>query len=164
MNRDLERVVGRTRCDRSRSGVGKADGYSERKCALKMIDRLKRKLGISPSTLGADKGYDSEDFLLALEARAITPHIACKSKKEIAVPPVNDDGNWARWFNQRRGDTAGYKVSQQKRKLDEEIFGRLKQYGGLRRVLVTGRWKIQQIANMALSTLNLIRMSKLLAA
>lgn len=143
--------------------VGKADGYGERKCALKMIDRLKRKFGFTPKTLGADKGYDTEDFLLALEARDITPHVACKSKKEIDPPHIDNDGGWQRWFNQRRANKAEYQVSQQKRKLNEEIFGWSKQYGGLRRMLVRGRWKIQQVADMALSTLNLIRMSKLLA-
>ena len=41
---------------------------------------------------------------------------------------------------------------------------RLKQVGGLRRSRVVGRWKIQQLADIALSSLNLIRMSKLLKA
>jgi hypothetical protein len=44
--------------------VGKADGYAERKCCLRMLDRVKRSLGIEPATLGADKGYDTEDFAL----------------------------------------------------------------------------------------------------
>ena len=144
--------------------VGTADGYGERKCALKMIDRLKQKFGFTPKTLGADKGYDTEDFLLALKERDITPHVACKSKTAMAPPHIDNDGGWQRWFNQRRANKADFQVSQQKRKLSEEVFGWSKQYGGLRRVLVTGRWKVQQVADMALSTLNLIRMSKLLAA
>lgn len=142
--------------------VGKADGHAERKCALKMLDRVKRKLGIEPQTLGADKGYDSEDFLLALEERNIEPHIACKSKKEIDPPTPQDDGSWARWFNQQGGDDGAFKVSQRKRKLNEEVFGWLKQFGGLRRARVVGRWKIQQLADIALSALNLIRISRLL--
>jgi transposase len=144
--------------------VGKADGHAERRCALKMLDRVKRKLGIEPATLGADKGYDTEDFLLALEERGIEAHIACKSRKEIDVPREGQEGAWARWFNQQGGGDEAFKVSQRKRKLDEEIFGWLKQFGGLRRTRVVGRWKIQQLADIALSSLNLIRMSKLLAA
>ena len=56
-----------------------------------------------------------------------------------------------------------FKVSQRKRKLDEEVFGWCKVVGGMRRMRVAGRWKIQQLADIALVTLNLIRMSKLLA-
>lgn len=143
--------------------VGKADGHAERTCALKMLDRVKSRLGLEPATLGADKGYDAEDFLLALRERGVEPHVACKSKKEIEPPGENQAGAWERWFNQQGGDDDAFKISQRKRKLDEEIFGWLKQFGGLRRARVTGRWKIQQLADIALGTLNLIRMSKLLA-
>lgn len=144
--------------------VGKADGYAERRCCLKMLDRVKRKLGLEPATLGADKGYDAGDFLLGLDERGIQPHIACKSKKEIQVPRPDDEGAWARWFNQQGGRGRGFRTSQRKRKLDEEVFGWCKVVGGMRRMRVAGRWKIQQLADIALSTLNLIRISKLLAA
>lgn len=57
--------------------VGEADGYAERTYGLKMLDRVKRKLNLAPTTLGADKdydkGYDTEDFLPALEERGIEP-------------------------------------------------------------------------------------------
>lgn len=144
--------------------VGGADGHAERVCALKMLGRVKRRLGLEPATLGADRGYDAEDFLVSLEERGIEPHVACKSRDPIGVPDPGDRGAWARWYNQRGSKDAGYGVSQRKRKLTEEIFGWLKQYGGLRRSRVVGRWKIQQLADMALGTLNLVRMSKLLKA
>jgi transposase len=144
--------------------IGKADGHAERACALKMLDRVKRELGIEPVTLGADKGYDAEDFLLALEERQIEPHIACKSTREIDAPGTDDGGVWARWFNQQGQRDRAFKISQRKRRLDEEIFGWLKQFGGLRRTRVVGRKKIQQLADLALSALNLVRMSKLLPA
>lgn len=146
--------------------VGKADGYAERRCCLKMLDRVKRTLGLEPATLGADKGYDTEDFLLALEQRGIEAHVACKSRKEIAVPregQKNEEGVWARWFNQRRVGDEGFKISQRKRMLDEEIIGWVKCVGSLRRVRVVGRWKIQQLADIGLATLNMVRMSRLLA-
>lgn len=133
--------------------VGKADGYAERKCCLKMLDRVRKKLTIEPKTLGADKGYDMPDFLPELEARGIRPHIACKSEKRIDVKDAADIGLLARRANQRRQRNKGYQVSQRKRKLDEEIFGWLKQYGGLRRARVCCRWKIQQCAEMGLSAL-----------
>jgi len=146
--------------------VGQADGYAERKCCLKMLDRVQRKLGLEPATLGADKGYDTEDFLLALEERGIEPHIACKSRKEIDLPckgQKNEGGLWARWFNQQNATDNAFQISQRKRRLDEEIFGWLKQFGGLRRARLVGRWKLQQLADIALGSLNLIRMGKLLA-
>ena len=143
--------------------VGRADGHAERRCALRMLDRVRRRLGIEPRTLGADKGYDTEDFLLALEERGIEPHVACKSRKEIVVPREHEHGAWARWFNQQGGGDRAFKISQRKRKLDEEIFGWLKQFGGLRRARLVGRWKLQQLADIALSSLNLVRMSRLLA-
>lgn len=142
--------------------VGKADGYAERRCCLKMLDRVKRRFGIEPATLGADKGYDTEDFLLALEERGIKPHVSCKSRKELDVPREDDEGAWARWFNQRGQNDEAFKVSQRKRKLDEEIFGWCKVVGGLKRVRVVGRWKMQQLADIGLATLNMIRMTKLL--
>jgi len=143
--------------------VGKADGFAERKCCLQILDRVRSKLGIEPKTLAADKGYDTLDFLPKLEERGIRPHVACKSRKPIHVEDDLHIGLRARQANQKRQRNKGYKVSQRKRKLDEEIFGWLKQYGGLRRARVCGRWKIQQCADMALSTLNLIRIAKLTA-
>jgi transposase len=143
--------------------VGKADGYAERKCCLKMLDRVKRTLGLEPAPLGADRGYDAAGFLLALEARGIEPHVSCKGKKELDVPREDDEGAWARWFNQQGQRDRAFKTSQRKRRLDEEIFRWLKGFGGLRRVRVVGRWKVQQLADLAPSTLNLVRMSTLLA-
>jgi transposase len=143
--------------------VGKADGHAERACCLRMLDRVKRTFGIEPATLGADKGYDSEDFLLALEERGIEPHVSCRSRKELDVPREGDEGAWARWFNQQGAGDAAFQVSQRKRKLEEEVFGWCKVVGGLRRMRVAGRWKIQQLADIGLATLNMIRMSRLLA-
>jgi len=116
--------------------------------------------GLDVGTLGADKGYDAGGFLLSLRERYIDAHVACKAQKEIEP---DDPGSWERWFNQQEHDEAGYAVSQRKRKLVEEVFGWLKVVGGMRRVRVTGRKKIQQLADIALTTLNMVRMSKLLA-
>jgi transposase len=153
----------------NRHGLGvdikivQADGYAERRSCLQMLDRVRRKLDLQPATLGGDKGYDAGEFLMELEDRGIEPHVSCKSKKPIEIPREDDDPAWARWFNQQNQQTRAFKISQRKRRLEEEIFGWLKCFGGLRRVRVVGRWKIQQLADLALSTLNLVRMSKLLA-
>lgn len=140
--------------------IDAADGKCEHRSALKLVDRVGRAFGIKPGTLGADKNYDCGSFLVDLDKRGIDAHAACKATKEI---DPKDDASWERWFNQQRQEEPGYKVSQKKRKLAEEIFGWLKQIGGLRRARLVGRWKIQQLADIALSTLNMVRMMKLLA-
>ncbi len=150
--------------------VGKADGHAERRHALRLLDRVKRRFKIEPITLGADKGYDAGEFLLELESRGIEPHVACKSKKEIDVfkrmSTKEEEGVWARWCNQQNQHDpgGGFAVSQRKRRRIEEVFGWLKQFGGQRRARVTGRWKLKQLAYVGLASLNLIRISKLLAA
>jgi len=129
-----------------------------------MLDRVRRKLGLEPATLGADKGYDAGGFLRALDDRGIEAHMACKSAKKLDVPREDNEEGWARWSNQSGQTGSGFATSQRKRRLVEEIFGWLKQFVGLRRSRLVGRWKIQQLADIGLSVLNLIRMSKLLAA
>ncbi len=106
-----------------------------------------RTLGLEPATLGADKTYNAEDFLLALEERGIEPHVSCKSVKEIDAPHDDDAGAWARWHNQQSAGDQEFNVSQRKRKLDEEVFGWGKVVAGLRRMRVNGRQQIQQLAN-----------------
>ena len=80
--------------------VTQADGYAERKAALEMVNRHSpgstRRL-----TLGADKGYDSADFISDLRQMCITPHVARKSRHSAI------DGRTTRH--------SGYAVSQKRR-------------------------------------------------
>ena len=96
--------------------VGPADGYAERECALTMLDQVKRCLGIRPTTLAADKGYDAGGFLVDLESREVEPHVACKSETLIKHPRTKDEQKaaevWARRDNQCRRRSARYGVSQ----------------------------------------------------
>ena len=55
--------------------VARATGHAEREEALRMV-RRQRANGIAPKTLGADKAYDTADFVEALRAEGITPHVA----------------------------------------------------------------------------------------
>jgi hypothetical protein len=48
-----------------------ATGAAEREAAGTLVRRLR-----PGATLGADKGYDTGDFIAALRARVITPHVA----------------------------------------------------------------------------------------
>ena len=81
--------------------VTKASGTAEREAALTMIKRSRkgkaRAVRKTRVTLGADKGFDAEDFVLALKAQKVTPHIAINARTyppaasarppSMAVPP-----------------------------------------------------------------------------
>jgi transposase len=126
-----------------------ANGVAEREAALAMIDRRdpgsQRRL-----TLGADKGYDTSDFVADLRQKCVTPHVAQKIKGSAI------DGRTVRH--------AGYMVSQRKRKLVEEAFGWGKTIAGLAKVKVRGLARVRYAFTLAMAAYNLIRMPKLLAA
>ena len=52
--------------------LSEANGYGEREAALQMLERSVR----GRATLGADRGYDTRDFVAAVRARGVTPHVA----------------------------------------------------------------------------------------
>lgn len=107
---------------------------------------------VRPSTLGADKGYHTKDFVAHLRDKHIAPHIA-------QIEGRNTPG-----LDARTTRHAGYATSQKKRKRVEEIFGWMKTYGGLRRTLVRGLARVQMHAYIVGAAYNLLRMSRLLPA
>ena len=93
----------------------RASGHAERLAALALIaphaDRPQ------PVTLGADKGYDTGDFVMELRDKAVTPHVAQNQNgRRSAI-----DGRTTRH--------PGYAISQRIRKTDRRGF-RLGQDGG----------------------------------
>lgn len=69
------------------------------------------------STVGADKGYDAARFVDEIRALELTPHIARKTPNSAI-----DVGTTCH---------PGYRVSQRKRKLVEQVFGWMKTVGGI---------------------------------
>src|SRR5215813_13902032 len=53
--------------------VRPASGHAERAAALELLGALDRAGGV---TLGADKGYDTRDFVAAIRLLGVTPHVA----------------------------------------------------------------------------------------
>ena len=51
-----------------------ATGHPERWAALRLIEPYTATP--QPATLGADKGYNSADFVMALHEKAVTPDVA----------------------------------------------------------------------------------------
>lgn len=69
--------------------VTQADGYAEREAAKVMISAARQALGDADRevTLGADKGYDAQEFIDACVAMNVTPHVAQnKAGRKAAVP------------------------------------------------------------------------------
>jgi transposase len=146
--------------------VTEANGTAERAAAVDLADRFRELAGWDPATVGLDKGYDSGDLFLALEARGIEPHGALtKPPKPMAAAKPNEVEQVAarhRVVARSLGD--GYRLSQKCRKKLEEGFGWLKGIAGLARSRVVGRWKIRQLWEVGAAAYNLVRMRTLLAA
>jgi IS4 transposase len=113
-----------------------------------------------PDSRGADKGYDTRDFVMELrELRelGITPHVAQNAYETGAARRRSAiDGRTTRH--------AGYTLSQRKRKRIEEIFGWLKTIGGLQQTRFRGLDRVRMAFTFALAAYNLIRMPKLSGA
>ena len=139
-------------------GVAPADGQAEREMAQAMLRRFRRRHRRKPQTLGADKGYEAGQFLHEVEADfGVTPHVPLSAQGVTTPGPPGD----ARRRMLQRLKTLGYRLSQKARKKVEQVFGWLKQPGGLRKVRHVGRWKIQQIAYLWAAAYNLLRMANL---
>ena len=126
-----------------------ADGHAERRAALDMIHRHSpgstRRL-----TLGADKGYDSADFVAELRQACVTPHVAQKARGSAI------DGRTTRH--------AGYALSQKRRKKIEEPFGWAKTVGGMAQTVLRGLERVRARFTLTMAASNLARLPKLLAA
>jgi transposase len=128
-----------------------ADGYAEREAAKVMIRDAVQVQGDSEVeiTLGADKGYDAKEFIDALAQMKVTPHVAQNtSGRSSAVLDAI-------------ASTAGYQLSQQKRKLIEQGFGWAKTVGNIRQVMVRGIEKVDQLFVLTMAAYNLTRMRTL---
>ena len=131
------------------TGFTQATGTAERDEAKAMIDRHSpgstRRL-----TLGADKGYDTADFVADLRAMCVTPHVAQKVKGSA--------------IDNRTTRHAGYAVSQRRRKVVEEPFGWCKNIGGLARPKFKGVARQGFLFTITMAAYDLVRLPKLLGA
>jgi transposase len=128
-----------------------ADGRAERRNALEMVDE--NLPGDRRITLGADKAYDTRDFVADCRARNVTPHVA-----------QNITEHRGSMIDARTTSPAGYAISQRIRKRVEEIFGWMKTVGGFRKTRYIGLGANQIAAYMIASAYNLLRVATLMAA
>lgn len=102
-------------------------------------------------TVGADKGYDTAEFVEHARELDATPHIARNTGPRRRS---NIDGRTTRHV--------GYAVSQVKRKLVEQIFGWAKTVGGLARSRFRGLERTRLAGSIVAAAYNLLRMSRLI--
>jgi transposase len=127
-----------------------ATGTAERHAAMLMLEQIP---GVHRVTVGADKAYDTRDFVSECRNMKVTPHVAQNTKRSGGSAI---DGRTARH--------EGYAVSQKKRKRIEECFGWLKTIALMRKVRHRGKEKVGWVFTFAAAAYNLVRMRKLLAS
>jgi transposase len=124
----------------------RADGHAERVAALAMIEPRAERPG--RITLGADKAYDTEDFVNELRSMNVVPHVAAKVKGSAL------DGRTTRH--------PGYAASLRVRKRIEEAFGWAKGAAGFARTRHRGTDRVGWQFTLAMAAYNLVRLPKLL--
>ncbi len=127
--------------------VFEANGTAERDAALVMLEQIP---GDERVTVGADKGYDTADFVAECRNMEVTPHVA-----------QNDKRRGGSAIDARTTRHAGYGISQWKRKRIEESFGWLKTIALMRKVRHRGVFKVGWVFTFAAAAYNLVRMRNL---
>jgi hypothetical protein len=130
--------------------VAPATGRAERETALRMLQR--HGSGRRRRTVGADKAYDTEDFVTTCRVLGITPQVA-RNNTPYRGSHIDD----------RSARDPGYLIGQRVRKRVEEIFGWVKTVGGGRKLRYIGVERNQLWAELTAAAYNLVRMSNLLA-
>jgi IS5 family transposase len=122
--------------------VTQSDGYAERDAALLMLDR-KQKGRKRHITVGADKAYDTRDFVTAARSIRVTAHVT-----------KNDKGRRGK-LDARTTRHKGYAISLSRRWL--------KQTGPLRQVKLRGLEKVDWLFVFSCAAHNLLRLPRLIA-
>jgi transposase len=123
-------------------------GAVERETAKDMIVRYSP--GAKRITVGADKGFDTADFVSDMRDFNVTPHVAQNTTNRLSAI----DGRTIRH--------CGYEVSQQKRKRVEEPFGWGKTIGGLARPMLRGVKKLDFKFTLTMAAYDLIKLPRLI--
>jgi transposase len=131
--------------------VTHADGKGERAAALAMLDTVP---GAKRKTLGADKAYDTRDFVADCRDRNITPHIAVHNHRTRGGSTIDA----------RTTGHPSYLLSQTTRKRIEEHFGWGKTIGRIRQTVYRGIRRVDQHFKLTMMASNIIRIARILTA
>ena len=124
-----------------------ATGPAEREASVAMMKRLPQG---RRSTLGGDKGYDTQAHVRDLRKLGVTPHVA-----------QNDKGRSSA-IDDRTTTHEGYEISQRKRKAIEQVFGWGKTVGPIHKTKHRGRDRVGWMFTFTQAAYNLVRMRNLL--
>jgi transposase len=125
------------------------NGTAERDAAMLMAERVE---GTERITVGADKAYDTKDFVSEMRGMNVTPHVSQNTKRPGGSAI---DGRTTRH--------EGYPVSQRKRKRIEEVFGWMKTVGTLRKTRHRGLQTVRWVFTFTAAAYNLVRMRNLMS-
>lgn len=128
--------------------VTHADGFGERRAAVAMLEAMPATSG--RRSVGADKAYDTVDFVAACRQRNVSPHVAC-----------NDTRNGGSAIDGRTTRHASYRLSQVVRKRIEEHFGWGKTIGRIRQTVFRGLRRVDQQFKLTLTASNLMRLARM---
>jgi transposase len=129
------------------ASVTQATGTAERDAGVVFAS----KIGLGHrATMGADKAYDTKEFVAAVRQANVTPHVAQNNRRRRSA------------IDQRTTRHAGYAVSQKKRKRIEEIFGWGKTVGLLRKLRHRGVAKVNWVFKFTVAAYNLVRIRNLI--
>ena len=126
-----------------------ATGTAERDTAEDLLEAL---VGEQRVTVGADKGFDTPEFIQALRDLNVTPHVAQNTSKRRSAVDL------------RTTRHPGYALSQRIRKRVEEVFGWLKTIGLMRKMRHRGTDRVDWMFVFACAIYNLVRIRNLTAA
>jgi len=126
-----------------------ATGTAERDAALTMVARVPRR---QRATLGADRGYDTRDFVARCRGLGFTPHVAQHTTNRRSA------------IDARTTRHPGYALSQRVRKLIEQAFGWKKTVGLLRKTRHRGRDRVGWQFVFTAAVYDLVRLRTLIAA
>jgi len=121
-----------------------ATGTAEREAALELLGRRGNR---QRATVGADKAYDTTDFIDGCRALNVTPQVAQHTTRRRSR------------IDRRTTRHRGYAIAQRIRKRVEEIFGWVKTVGGGRKLRYLGVARNEAWATIAGAAYNLVRMA-----
>ena len=126
-----------------------ASGTAERDAALALAAAVPR---ARRASLGGDRGYDTREFVAALRARGITPHVSQHTTKRRSA------------IDRRTTRHPGYAMSIHARRFIERVFGWGKTTGPWRKTHFRGRDRVGMGFLFGLAVYDLVRLRTLLAA
>ena len=118
---------------------------SDAEVAVRQIAELQQR-GITPHTVGGDRGYCSRNFIEGLRARGVVPHPAPMKDRRLLGVKVR---------------SKAHQISQKCRRKIEEIFGWAKTTGCFRKSRYLGVERTHAAAQYVVAACNLVRMARL---